>query len=416
VLVDPVKDRVHLFSEKTISDDMKKDVMAHMCRVSFLVFQKTELGMDIGAHHKEWWKELKTRLDCVFLSPRDHGKSVSLARAYPIWRAKYDRWVRDILIFGVDSSSATENLEKIKEMMAAHPSLKGLIPTDRRAYFDNKTAIKLSNGVVMRARGIGSPLRGRHPQLIILDDVLSENNSRTKVTRRQVKKRFYEMVMPMRDRGTSAMRAEGYQPQIVVSGTIQDGDDLYNDLLSNVNFRGMKQRAIIDEEKQIVLWPERYPYDALMKIKETVGSLSFSKEYQNQPLTDEAAIFPVSLFEGLKDDSLSYEVTYDGEDGEAFLGADFSVPGDKVGDWSVYTVISKDEKSVFTLRGYWRARPTTFTEQITKLVEMSRNYNIASGLLEANLFQKIYANWFKDDTSLPLKGVVVTRKGETSPP
>jgi len=409
------ENRVFTFPEKVVSESLTEAVASQMCRRSFLVFQKVELGMDIGEHHKAWWGALRTRIDCVFLSPRDHGKSLSMARAYSIWRAKYDRWTRDILVLGVDQASAAENLEKVKELMTNHQTLRYLIPTDKKAYFNSKTAIKLSNGVVMRARGFGSPLRGRHPQLIIMDDVLAESNSRTKVLRMTTKKRFYEMVVPMRDRGNARMRADGYSPQIVVSGTAQDRDDLYHELLRNPNFEGMKQRAVINETTEEVLWPDRYPFDALMKIKDTVGAVSFSKEYQNEPLSDETSIFPSTLFEPLKDETLSYEVTYDGDEGEAFLGADFSVPGDKKGDWTVYTVLSKDPKGVITLRGYWRARPKTITEQLEKLVEMSKNYNIASGMLEANMFQKIYALYFKDNTSIPLKGVTVTKVGKNSP-
>ncbi len=206
-----------------------------------------------------------------------------------------------------------------------------------------------------------------------------------------------------------------YKPQIVISGTAQDRDDLYHELLRNEGFFGLKQKAIIDIEKGEVLWPERYDIAALLKIKMTVGEMSFSKEYQNEPLIDDAAIFPPSLFEPLKDGGESYAIAYDGDENMSYLGCDFSVPGDIKGDWTVYTVISKDKDMNYRVIGYWRAQPKTLQEQLDKIVEMCRNFNISLGYLEANLFQKIYAEQLRLKTDFPLRGHVVTKAGKNSP-
>jgi len=401
--------------EESEKEEQQRRTTETMCRRSFLVFLKIELNLEVGTHHRVWWQHLRNGEDCIELSPRDHGKSHALARAYPIWKAKYDPWMKEIFILGADQTSAAENLEKIKEMLSQNASLTYLIPADRKGYFNSKTSIKLSNGVIIRARGIMSPLRGRHPQLIVMDDVLNEQNSRTKVLRANMKRRFYDMVMPMKDRGTKKTRSRGYQPQIIISGTAQDRDDLYFELLRNDGFKGVRQQAIIAEDTKEVLWAERYDYDALMKIRRIIGVVAFSKEYQNEPLADDSAIFPPKLFEDAKDQTISYEPVYDGTEGDAYLGADFSVPGDRKGDWTVYIVISRDSEGNVVLRGFWRARPLTLREQTEKLVEFCRNYQVMSGFLEANLFQRLYHEEIKQKTDLPLKAHVVTAKGKNSP-
>ena len=66
-----------------------KLAMQVLVKHNFLCWFAWEAGMAVGNHHKAWWRNLKTGEDCVFLSPRDHGKSLAIARSYPIWKAKY---------------------------------------------------------------------------------------------------------------------------------------------------------------------------------------------------------------------------------------------------------------------------------------------------------------------------------------
>jgi hypothetical protein len=102
-----------------------------LCATDFLVFQKVELGFEIGPQHHIWNKDLQAGRDVFEMAPRDHGKSHSLARAYPLWRLKYDPWVREVLILGASGTNAVENLDKIKEMLNSRPSLEYLIPRTR---------------------------------------------------------------------------------------------------------------------------------------------------------------------------------------------------------------------------------------------------------------------------------------------
>lgn len=402
----------HKLLEKS-GPDVVQSMVQKLCRKSFLVFQKVELGMEIGPHHVEWWEELETGEDCIFLSPRDHGKSMSIARAYPIWKAKYDPWVREVLMLGADLRSSTENLEKLKEMLMSVKSLHYLIPQDRKAYFNSKTEVKLSNGVVIRAMGFFSPLRGRHPQLIVMDDVLNERNTATQLWREKSRKRLFEVVLPMKDQGIESKRLLGYKPQLVISGTAQERDDFYQELLDSPHFKGKKQKAIINEETKVVLWPERYPYPELKKRREIIGSLSFSKEYQNEPLSEEASIFPPSLFEPLKDRNLSYETTYQGNN-DVYMGVDFSVPGAHK-DWMSCCVLELNHKlALYTPLAYSRSQPSTIEEQFSIVDDYARRYKVIMGFLEDNMFQKIYSEHFKNKSVLPLKGHTVTHSGKMS--
>ena len=161
-----------------------------LCRKNFLVFMKAEMGLEIARPQREWWDLLKTGNDTLILAHRDSGKSQAIVRAYGIWRAKYyDHFVREILVLGADTDSACENLEKIKHDLDANESLRYLIPHDRKGY-NTAQRVKLANGVVLRAKGFLSPLRGRHPQLILLDDVLNERNTASQDFRDKIRAYF----------------------------------------------------------------------------------------------------------------------------------------------------------------------------------------------------------------------------------
>jgi hypothetical protein len=383
-----------------------KHAIAQLCRTNFLIFQKVELGMEIGPQHRTWWEHLQDGRDVVEMAPRDHGKSQSLTQAYPLWCLKYDPWIQEAFILGADGDLAHRNLDQLKALMANRPSVSYLLPTGRQLT-NSRTELQLTNGKTIKTKGLMSPHRGRHPQLIICDDILNEENSLDKDKRADIRKRFFEVITPMKDRGLVSQRARGFWSKIVVVGTAQDREDLYHELMENPEYTGTKLSAVLDDTTKQALWPERYPYDALMEIKRKIGTLPFSKEYLNDPLSDETTIFPTSLFEPLKDRQLSYVRNRTGA--LTFLGADFSVPGTTDGDWTVLMVLEYEPppQNLYTLLYYWRARPTQIQEQINQLEYLCQAYQISLGYLEDNHFQGIYARHMNQKTNLPLRGHTV---------
>lgn len=335
-----------------------------------------------------------------------------VVRAYAIFNAKYNDFVKDILIIGVDTSSAIDNLDKIKILMNSRPSLSLLLPRDRKR-FNTRAEIKLENDTVLKAKAFSSAMRGRHPQLILLDDILNEINSHSEELRKKVRTFFFSVIYPMKDKGTESMRKMGYAPQVGIVGTVQNENDLYFDLMKNDSFLSIRQSALLSEVDKKVLWPQRYSYSDLMKIKAAVGSLVFSKEYCNEPLQDESALFPYSLFDSLKDTSRSYLHEYK-DSNPIYYGVDFSVPGTTHGDYTVAVVGEKLPGETLILVGFWRERPLDIKRQIEKITSMCNLFKVTLGNLESNLFQRIYSEHFKNETSLPLRGHVVTASGKNS--
>jgi hypothetical protein len=388
-----------------------REIIKALCADDFRVFMKVELGFELGPQHEIWWSHLNTGDDVCEMAPRDHGKSHCIARAYPLWKVKYDPWVRDVMLLGADQDSAVENLDKIKSLMEASPYLNHLIPKTRRDNFFSRTEVRLTNGKTIKAKGIGSPIRGRHPQLIVLDDVLNERNTLDPTNRDEMKTYFNKVVVPMKDKGLESDRLKGYRSQIVMVGTAQDYEDLYHDLLENPEYRGVKLKAIIDEETKEVLWPSRYPYDDLVKLRTKVGALVFAQEYQQEPISDETSLFPKSLFKDLLNTDFTYENTFNSNQ-PVYMGVDFSIPGSLDGDYTVIIVFTLEPEEEgpgkFRLLNYYRGKPNSMQEQIHLIELWCQKYGVTLGYLEDNMFQRVYARHFTTSSNLPLKGHTVT--------
>lgn len=404
--------RPHEVSSIGLPKRLVDSVLPGLVRKNFLLFLKLELGMEVDRPQREWWNVLKDPEDTVLMAPRDHGKSHTVIRGYAAWKAKYDPFVKEILILGSDSASSIENLDKFKEMLKASPSLADLLPRDRKN-FNTRAEIRLTNGVTLKAKGFFSPLRGRHPQLILLDDVVNENNSSSEEGRKKVKNYFFAVVYPMKDKGTVHLKAQGYKPQIVMVGTAQNEEDLYHELFKNPTFKGLRQSALVNVDTQEVLWPERYSWADLMQIKVSMGSLQFAKEYCNEPISEDTSLFPPSLFTPMFDYNRSYILDYYGSN-PTYLGVDFSVPGEQGGDYTVALAGEKLPENTIILLSVWRDKPEKMSQQVDKIADMTKRLKITNGLLESNMFQRVYSEHFKNYTNLPLTGHTVTHSGKNS--
>lgn len=128
--------------------------------------------------------------------------------------------------------------------------------------------------------GIDVTKNGMHYDLIIFDDLHSENNVTNKEQIDKVKD-HWRLSYSLLDPG---------KPQIII-GTRWHFDDLYQLILDEQRdeFNILVRRAI--KEDGTAFFPTRLPLDVLQSIKQKQGTAHFSKQYMNEPLDDETATF-----------------------------------------------------------------------------------------------------------------------------
>lgn len=376
----------------------------------YLLFFEQMLGNIVKDFHKLFVKQVYSHR-AITLAPRDVGKSHFFSVGLPVWIAYYNK-ANKIMVISETDDQAKRVLEEIKGAVEKKAVVKDKlwVKTTAKESVWNKNKIKTKTGVEIMAKSLMSKTRGFHPQTLILDDVLSNENSLTKQQREKVFTHFAQSIQPMASK----------KAMIQFVGTAQHKDDLLHKLgMSPANtFKFLKLKAY-DEDTESSIWPEKLTEEHLENYRKTYGIVSFEKEYQNNPMADNLSLFPMHVLEKCLDDMLSYQDEYHGGQ-DVYLGADFSMSGVKEGDFTVISVAREDKDGVLYLMDFVRFRDDPESKdmfvdkQINEVARMCKAFNVSRGYLESNAFQRIYSEYFKKKTNLPLQGNNVTQSGKNS--
>lgn len=239
----------------------------------------------VGRHHEDWDRVVNEHDRIVLLASRDHGKSHYFSLAYLIWKAGFREPGSLGYLFSSTQETASALLGIVKEELLNNPILEFLLPKDRDNRW-SKREIHLRNGSVIRARGYGVKVRGGHPDWIIVDDSLTDNDIYSETVRRKNIDYYLSAITNMIVPGG----------QIIVVGTPMHELDLYG-YLKRTGEYFYREYPAIDKQGRI-LFPERYDRKRLEARKREVGVSRFGREFLVTPLSDEASLFPGRLFEG----------------------------------------------------------------------------------------------------------------------
>ncbi len=178
-----------------------------------------------------------------------------------------------------------ENNEQFREVFKA---IHGMYPFETRSKAKLWTDSELILPCRKRDRkeptiscaGIDVTKNGMHYDLIICDDLHSEQNVTNKEQIQKVKD-HYRLAFSLLDPG---------QPMIVI-GTRWDYNDLYQHIMDfeQEDFNILKKSAY--NEDHSLFFPEVLSEKELDKIRRRQGSYIFSCQYLNEPVSDENAIF-----------------------------------------------------------------------------------------------------------------------------
>jgi len=141
--------------------------------------------------------------------------------------------------------------------------------------------------------GLEGSITGIRADVIIVDDLVDQNNVMTDSQREKVNQFWDTVVMP-------TLNPDG---RIFCVGTRWHAKDFYARLFEDPMYKDhtwMFPALALDEKgdykvgedgKPISYWPERWPVEALLEIKERMGSLAFASQYQCDPSGYAGAIF-----------------------------------------------------------------------------------------------------------------------------
>lgn len=403
-------------------------------RKELAVFASWVLGFKNADHHREWYDILQNRLmtpkdgnwdsDLVpadkpnnliaLLAPRSHSKSTSFTVNYSLWRLGLDPNIR-ILIVSASQSQSEAFLREIKAQMTLNPHYRrvfgDLFPAE--ALSNVMSSVKWTNTEIIANRSnpklkdptvavssAGGSVLGRRADLIIVDDVLNEKNTKTAEQREKIKEWYESVLLPV-------LEPDG---QLIVVGTAWFKEDLYHKIMELPIYDVRKRyKAILDDEKGKVLWEERWSYKKLMERKKQVGSLAFNKSYQNEALSPEDAVFQSEWTDEAKRkgksrtfiQALDY-AKWDMGYLTISIGVDLAISQKDDSDFTAMAVVGQTADGI-KLPLYLSREKLSPAQTKSKIVALTSRYNPQIVVVESNAYQKSLTLDLADTTSVPVK-------------
>lgn len=367
----------------------------------------------VAEHHRVWCELISGSERVCLLAPRDHGKS-TVARALIAWLMY--RHGRDpasgvprvgppgtfsAVLFSATREQALDQLAALRDLLSANASLFGpltpLAPADgTRRSGASATHVRLETGSEVSIRSYRTSTRGLHPDLLVLDDVLSDQNCANQRQRDLTWRYFAGTLLPM------------HPARLVIIGTAFHYDDLLHRLAPRVvgraadgdqspvhGFAWRRYRAL-SEDGTRALWPARHGATELAGLRDAEPTI-FSREYQNDPRDDAASLFPYALTERALDAgaALTFLDAYRKPAGvRVVFGADLAVSEAAGADYTVVIVAAFDletrRRQILTAI---RRKGLSFGAQVDLLIELCQRYEVDVGIIEQNGFQA----WLLDE-------------------
>jgi len=335
------------------------------------------------------------------LAPRGHGKT-TIVGSYILWRIIRNRDIR-ALIVTINQDKANhmmtfvqENLERNTRLTELFGDFKGSSEWSRNE-FRVKQSKKFSiphPEPTLKVLGVGSRIISAHYDLIVLDDITDDDNSRTEMRRRLLES-WYDGPLV----GTFLK-----DTKVINIGTRWHEDDIHAYFMRKPGFVTLKYKALVKEPDEQgkgakVLWPDERPWDEAMAkeyemkndtltlkfIREHQGELFFSMQYQNEIISSGISKFKPEWIE------LSTE-RFKKLNGivplnlKKYIGVDFGGE-DTPSDWGVSTVIGIDEKGDIYILDSNRTH-TTINRQIDIMSAQDEKWHASKIGMDASAQQK----------------------------
>lgn len=369
-----------------LSPEQKKIYLRKMF-LDMHLFAKVILSHHMSDSTPEFHKEIYRLLEDssilrkAIIAPRGHSKSTISSLIYILWNILYKR-KHFILIVSESYSQSVLFLDAIKRELEDNKKIEYFFGRQVGMSKWSENSIVTSTGVMVLAKGSGQRMRGLkfkqwRPDLVVLDDFESEDNTATAEARKTLFRWVNGAVLP------------GLQPktgELVLIGTIVHNDSY----LENIHKIGEKTGWTVlyyqamDEDKGTTLWPERFPWEKMQQLKEQYASQGlldmFYMEYQNiaqdpagRPFTEDMLQYYVGsvFFENGK----FYLRLEDGsvEPVNLYCGVDPAM-GKEKGDWTVILISAITSDGRIYVIEYDRAK-TKPVDLINKIFEFFDKYH-----------------------------------------
>jgi predicted phage terminase large subunit-like protein len=363
--------------------------------------------------HREIWALCCSEEKKVAIAaPRGHSKSTCVTHAF-VLAALLFREKRYVLIISDTEGQATEFLGDIKMELSENVELMQAFGV-HKFLKDSATdvIVEFTDGSKFRIRAVGAEqkVRGRkwggtRPDLIVCDDLESDEAVESDARREKFKNWFFKAVLPaMSDRG-----------HIRVIGTILHLDSLLFGLINNKSWKTKLYRAHkgFDDFSEL-LWPEKWPVERLKAERDQcihAGiSDAYATEYLNNPIDQAEAFFR-------KSDFLEMEESHFGLNKIYYAAIDFAISDADKADWTVIVVGGMDQFGILHIVDVNRFRGD-MDEILLNMMAAQKRYDVElwkaeEGAIKKTLFGELQRRMVEKNVFLNVSPGIPTKDKRT---
>lgn len=230
-----------------------------LARANLRYFTLKFLGLEWHKHWSEWEKLILVNQRLLVQAPRGSRKSWFFSLAYPIWRILREK--TEVLLVSDSEDQARKSLRLIRAIVETQDALAPMRPSTKELWGVDQ--VTFANGSLVSIMGFGTSKRGTHPDIIVNDDIESENN---KMSREDKDRMYYGVITGMALPHT----------QIVTVGTPMQFGDLLAQLEQNKAYAKWARPAV---ENGVNQFPDLWQDDWLMNFRrEEMGSINYARE------------------------------------------------------------------------------------------------------------------------------------------
>lgn len=219
-----------------------------------------------------------------------------------MWRSIQDP-NRTFAIFNETTDLPVEFLREIREHLEHNPVFTKywghLVPKKDERVVWKSDAVQLKRDIISRtptfmAKSINESTAGRHPDAMILDDVISDRTVNSEDGIRKSLQRFRELQALIEPPDAEKDPIKG---TFIVIGTRWHYQDLYNWIMENLNYHVSKRSCW---EGGRVIFPQKFNDKILEDMRRVMGEWVFSAQMMNEPVDSERATFTPTMMHKAK--------------------------------------------------------------------------------------------------------------------
>lgn len=246
--------------------------------------------------------------------------------------------------------------------------------------------------------GTDGTIVSKHYDVALSDDLVDEENSRTKHMRDKTQTWYYQTLDPTLEPPDPTVLHRGEHHRL---GTRYHHQDLYGHLIANELSQHTNIIRALDEKGRSP-WPEKYPPAWFIAKRRKSGLIIFNAQYQNDTDAMKGEIFQYDSCQQIPDSEFP-----DKDELQVFMGVDLAISEKDAADKFAIVVLGTNKaRTAFFVLDYFEGQ-LRFNAQTAKIREFAKKWDPIRIAIEANAYQVAqYHNLKHTDPNIRARPVI----------